>query len=208
MGTKKGFTLLELLVITVIVLIAGGLMLPVISRAGDDSEGVKCAANLRKIGAAVLAYAEDFDGWIPAALADGQTWITRMRGHGGSKVYLDREDDAWQCPSREGSGGYGMNGYHRFARGRNWFKVDELIKASEHLLVTDSGKRGANFYVMPDEFQPENIHHGRIDYRHAGGSNALFADGSVEWGDDWRAKPVRPFWLPEKNPAYLESLEN
>ncbi len=204
MKNSNGFTLMELAVTVVMALMIGALLLPALTQARTDEERAKCAANLRKIGAAMHSYAEDYGGWVPTAFSEGQTWATWLRGYRGGSVYLAADSKAWRCPSGENGRSYGLNGYHRFAAGRDWLKSDEIVDPSKYLLASDS--RGANsYYVIPDEYQKANVFHGRMDYRHGGGCNVLFADGNVSWGDDWPRKAERPFWVVEKNPEYLEA---
>ena len=61
----QGFTLIELLVVIVIVAILAALVLPALASAKERSKGITCVSNLRQIGIAVRAYAEDSSGRIP-----------------------------------------------------------------------------------------------------------------------------------------------
>ncbi len=58
-NTRKGFTLVELLVVITIISILAGLMLPALSRAAAAARGVQCQGNLKQIGLAVQCYADD-----------------------------------------------------------------------------------------------------------------------------------------------------
>ncbi len=64
MKFEKGFTVLELLVITAIIacFILG--FLPVLSRTRENARRVTCANNLKKIGRAAIAYSHDHDGYL------------------------------------------------------------------------------------------------------------------------------------------------
>jgi prepilin-type N-terminal cleavage/methylation domain-containing protein/prepilin-type processing-associated H-X9-DG protein len=60
-----GFTLVELLVVIAIVAILAALLLPGLASAKERSKGAACLSNLRQIGIALRAYAEDSSGNIP-----------------------------------------------------------------------------------------------------------------------------------------------
>ncbi len=62
---KRGFTLIELLVVIAIVAILAALLLPALASAKERGKGTACLSNLRQIGIAIRAYAEDSSGNIP-----------------------------------------------------------------------------------------------------------------------------------------------
>lgn len=61
----RGFTLIELLVVVAIVAILAALLLPALASAKERSKGSVCLSNLRQIGLAIRAYADDSSGDIP-----------------------------------------------------------------------------------------------------------------------------------------------
>lgn len=66
-----GFTLIELLVVISIIAILVALLLPALSRARESANQVRCKANLRQVGTAANAFANDYDGGFPERHAYG-----------------------------------------------------------------------------------------------------------------------------------------
>ncbi|MFH1553245.1 MAG: prepilin-type N-terminal cleavage/methylation domain-containing protein [Candidatus Omnitrophota bacterium] len=65
---EKGFTLSELLVVFVIVIIVAALMTPFIRYSSKRTEKIVCANNLQNIGLAIYIYAREHNGNFPASL--------------------------------------------------------------------------------------------------------------------------------------------
>jgi prepilin-type N-terminal cleavage/methylation domain-containing protein/prepilin-type processing-associated H-X9-DG protein len=64
-SVRRAFTLIELLVVIAILAILAALLLPALARAKDSGRKAACISNLRQIGLAIHAYAQDHNGKIP-----------------------------------------------------------------------------------------------------------------------------------------------
>jgi len=61
---RRGFTLVELLVVMAVISILAGLVLPVVATALGRSEVATCLNNLRQLGTAYINYTKDVKGWM------------------------------------------------------------------------------------------------------------------------------------------------
>ncbi|MBI5687691.1 MAG: type II secretion system protein [Verrucomicrobia bacterium] len=61
----RGFTLVELLVVMAIIGVMAGMVMPQIAKAMEKIRRTACSNNLRQIGLALHAYAQDSDGRYP-----------------------------------------------------------------------------------------------------------------------------------------------
>ena len=73
---SRGFTLVELLVVIGIISVLIGILLPALNRARDQANTVQCLSNLRQIGAAIVNYAADNQGYLVPGRYDASTYPT------------------------------------------------------------------------------------------------------------------------------------
>lgn len=65
LSPPRAFTLVELLVVIVTIAILAALLLPALASAKGKSKGIACVSNLKQLGIAIRAYADDNSGDIP-----------------------------------------------------------------------------------------------------------------------------------------------
>lgn len=63
--TRKGFTLIEILVVVAIIALLISILLPSLKKARDQAKEVVCRSNLKQLGLLVQYYQQDFDGYPP-----------------------------------------------------------------------------------------------------------------------------------------------
>lgn len=114
------FTLVELIIVTVVIAVMAAMLLPALNNAQEDAESNLCKNNLKQLDQAFLQYADSNDGW--SITCDGESYNPDITGW---HIQLSKQLGVWQgvtetevllCPSLGGWTGnnfwnthYGMN---------------------------------------------------------------------------------------------------
>jgi prepilin-type processing-associated H-X9-DG protein len=112
---RKGFTLVEPLVLIGVVGILAALLLPALSQAKAKGKSIHCISNLRQLGMSATLYADDHEDALP--WQQRNHWVTPANGVGVLNYtdptapnfrtnvywqlteYVQRSDGFWHCPS-------------------------------------------------------------------------------------------------------------
>jgi prepilin-type N-terminal cleavage/methylation domain-containing protein/prepilin-type processing-associated H-X9-DG protein len=187
---RRGFTLIESLVVIAIIAILAAILFPVFARAREKARQAACQSNLKQIGLALKMYCQDYDevnvrAWFGGTVA--------RRWHQAVQPYT-KNTDLFRCltsgqlvdPYSGLYMSYGMNTFN-FGPGALdsfWYgPADAQVQdPAGTIWVTDS-KHATNttqgsYYVGGGAVFSEPVP--RVAYRHNDMFNALWYDGHVK----------------------------
>ncbi len=210
MKTRRGFTLVELVVVISIIGILAALLLSALGKMRSLAQGAHCANSLRQLGAATALYLNDNDrtffsyvkntpegrlwffGLEPKgiAAAEGQRSLDQTKGPlfpyvqtvGGVQICpsFPYESALWKPKFKGASWGYGFNA------ALSNMNLSNLEHPAHTLLFADCAQ--VNTFQPPasasnpmlEEFYLIDKTSKTIHFRHGAHANVLFADGHVE----------------------------
>ncbi len=177
---RKGYTLVEILVVLAVIAVLVAILLPVFSSARGKARTSACQSNLHQLGLALQMYADDHDG----TYTRGQFWPwTSVHLWSDAIEPYVRNQAVFVCPAAgQDQYSYGYNiaywgrgdwwdGMHGINDERPVTEADVPLPA-ETVWVVDYGA----YWGCGLEFGLQEP-----AARHQGGFNALFVDGHVKW---------------------------
>lgn len=206
---RKGFTLIEMLVVISILTLLIGMLAPSLKRAREQSKDSLCRNNLHAIYLATMTYMHDFDqfpelnnepgdgAWqYNYLIYDGRDFDENFGPLVGDGRNLDTVEVLY-CPRQ-------TDPYHSFATAENPWPVVPLLDTrssygrKNHLTGKSLGQLRGNPAIMADVFHfPKVIHSA-----HKTGINAAYLGGDVHWVPDTgfltKNELTKPF-KPEDN---------
>jgi prepilin-type processing-associated H-X9-DG protein len=189
------FTRVELLVVVGACLVLAAIQIPLLGRSREPNNVAVCANNLRQIGAAMLMFSADNDGYLTPH-SSRSVWPVLL-------LPYYRQTNVLHCPSDApkpvdfgtffitnyvGPRSYILNGFYDYS-GPHWgpafsVPVKAIKYPSETILFgekdTQSGHWWMDYSFGDDIYEVEHARHfdGSLS-KGNGGSNYSFADGSV-----------------------------
>jgi len=155
---RKGFTILELLIVIAIIGIIIVSLMPMVKRNREQARRLECANNLRRIAVGFYKYASNNSGELPVSLSD---------------LYPDYIDDVkyFSCPSDVDASEISQHGFDidtttSYVYASGWTMKEPL----DTILLCDKN------YVL----EKDTNHRGK-------GGNVLSLKGEVRWvnTEDW-----------------------
>jgi prepilin-type N-terminal cleavage/methylation domain-containing protein len=95
-GSRRGFTLVELLVVVGVIAVLVAILLPALNRARESANALKCLSNLRQCGTALSMYLNDNKGWFPYVARDNswKPWSATTYGTRSPAAVGTQQGDA------------------------------------------------------------------------------------------------------------------
>ncbi len=200
----RGFTLAEILVTIGCIAILASLLLGVTTRTKETAKSLKCASNLRQIGAAALSWSADNEGKIVSAYEDFEnqkTWAYKLAPYLDASLPDTYSADIYnaasapavlkmpvlRCPNQSPDKnwpGYGYNSdylslYRTSGNPKRWVRYNQVQHPARTVMITDQSQVNTTRWV-PFVRPPSGLKDAVVDFRHAGKTaNVLWVDGHV-----------------------------
>jgi len=213
---KRGFTLVELLVVVSIIALLLGILLPALSHARAAAMATRCLSQTRTIALAMQMYAEEDarhfypTARMPMTATHLPTWIDLINDHVDSmSVYRCPSDESenWDAAMMPRMTSYGINAY--FTPNHppyNGITPWQITSPSETIIAAELIENAAMDHFMPMYFgTPPAVSNMMmqgnqwdaatgeptkiIHTRHTGEANYVFTDGHAathDFADTWR----------------------
>ncbi len=208
-GGRRGFTLVELLVVVAIIGVLIALLMPALTSARDQANRLRCMTNQRFLATALIQYSDDLDQVPPVYRSPGgdrwyhPAYLGRYLNVDMTGVSPLAGRSPLRCPSRavyapkptDSYIGYNCNFGVRKSDGL-WYPGKPIRKFRKPAtVVTFVDARHFGFWYIakwpyhngtgPDVFDPKERPTQTYDPRHHGdengGANFAFADGHVAY---------------------------
>ncbi len=175
---EAGFTLVELLVVTAIISLLAGMLLPALDRALAVARSANCLSNLKQCGLALEQYSQDYGGWMPNGMNMSNYWMNWdwYLAHNGYLAGSENDKArVWSCPSATRKGWFECYG---FRKREAFYNAGRETKSADRVyLLLDSSKNSDQFSQAPYVYTTSGWDTLYACLRHTGKADTLFLDG-------------------------------
>jgi prepilin-type processing-associated H-X9-DG protein/prepilin-type N-terminal cleavage/methylation domain-containing protein len=215
----RGFTLIEILVVLAVTLLLAALLVGAAGPARAKADAVRCQAQMRQLGTAILRYTQEHDGEFPRSSHSAYPY--RQKGWAreilpwlsGSSAAGQAEREAafakwFRCPadrSRISGSSYALNVYFELdpdtddyeGSPEQWRRSVALPSPARTILLAETDTSAD--HVMAHFWAQSEAGADVAEARHEGRANYLFADGHAEsLGLEDTYAPGRDLWNPSR----------
>lgn len=216
---RAGFSLLEVIVVVTILLILSAIVISMMGRLGETSEIRKCAANLRHVGIALLAYVAESGNQL-SSFAGGQNGAEKIWGN---QLYEGGHVDdkrLFRCEQGDATLALEHAAWHWYTYGMNMLtppgvflryndpdgsmerryqvNLNAVAEPSRHILLFDSAISPTSKVQI---FRMEYSGKSGIKLRHEGKANVFFLDGHMRAMNRKQIQDIVE-WAEHENPTW------
>jgi prepilin-type processing-associated H-X9-DG protein len=196
MRGRKGFTVIDLVAVTVLVLIVAVILFPIFARSRDGGGPFSCQSNLKQLGLAFQMYRNDWDDYLPR---DAYDWQGRDIGWEQAVFPYTKDWTVYYCPEQPGLRelhkrrialsdvqslpfGYGANRAYLFHRApARAVALSQIKDPSATIVLGDQEAQRRGLFAPVAGAGKTMVPQCNAALRHSEGANVLFADGHVKW---------------------------
>lgn len=195
---RRGFTLVEMLVVIGIIAVLAAILFPVIVSATHAARKAKCISNLRQLTQAQRMYSDDYDRTLVPARAGVYTWCQILQPQmRNDQIILCPEETKGQrvTGTQDLSHSYGINYNLTFNSGSGYpftFSMSALNQVSDLLIFFDMK---ASASAMGSSWTTNRLT--RVDARHKNRCGFGFLDGHAKMLLPKQTEQPVNMWLPQ-----------
>ncbi len=177
--TRRGFTILELMVVLAMIGILASMLFPVFARSREQARAVQCAANMAELGLALQMYAADWSGHYPPREDDLGPIAERVQ-----------TEAIFRCPSAR-AGGLTSEQQAVLAKAKHVTYFPQTAggpkpkqnQYGDYPVLADGHLLGSSYYYhagLTTESAPRAVLVSERELSHMGKAHVLYASGAVK----------------------------